>query len=97
MALVSLPMPELTCSFVQSLNNRIMNQDTRNRGVAAPETFSDGLNIRDYVLLLPCMKSSTTTHSTHDLIKNEQSAVFLADGFHGGEVTWYSRNTAECL
>ena len=71
MTLVCLPMPELSSPLVYSLHNRVMDQDTRNRGVSAPESFSDCLDIRDDALLLPCVQGSTTAHTTHNLVEDK--------------------------
>lgn len=97
MTLVRLSMSESTTPLVQRLHDIFANQHARHRRISTTQTLAHGLYIWHDAFLLPGVKGAAATDTGHDLVEDEEGAVFLAHGFHGGEVAWYCRDATEGL
>jgi len=96
-ALVCLSVAELPGTFVHRLHNRVTDQDRRHRRISTTQTLCDSLDIGDNILLFPGMQGPTTAHAAHNLVKDQESTVLLANSFHCTEVPWYCGDTTKSL
>src|SRR5215469_5445912 len=97
MTLIGLAMREGARSLVQCINYALIDQYASNGRIATTKPLSDSLDIRHYSLLLPSMQSTTASHTTHDLVKDEQRSILVTDSLHRFEVSRYRRNAAKSL
>jgi hypothetical protein len=94
MTLIRLPMPKHSRTFLQSVDDVLADQYTGNRHVAASESLGDGLDVRNNVVLFPCVQCPAAADAGHHFVEDEECAVFSADGFHGLEIAWYGGDAA---
>ena len=93
--LVSLPMVEsLRRPFTEPITDALVGNDGCYRGVSTTQAFAKSHDIRHNALLLECELGTCAACSAHDLVEDEENAVFVADGLNRNEVPGWSSDAA---
>ena len=89
------PMNELTSLFYQNIHDFFWGQHGRDGLISTGKSLADSLDVGYDILCLPCMQSACPTHSTHDFVKYEKSAMSVAYFLHSMKIARDIWNTSK--
>lgn len=84
--LIRVAMDKGASALVKGVNDAMADEEAGDGLESSAQPFADGLKVRDDVFLLPRVQGACTPHAAHHFVQDEQRAVLVADGLHGGEV-----------
>src|SRR6478735_2198952 len=93
MSLIRMSVVESCRAMSEDINDLLMNENTSNGSITTTKTFCDRGDVRYNSLLLKSKKSACSANAAHNLIKNHDHSVLVADGSNSLEVAGRGSNT----
>lgn len=94
MGLKALSMGEICRTRFQDSVYLVVDENARDRYVAASKSVADDLDVRDHAFLLPGVRGTRSAHTTHEFVQDKERAVSFAHFFDGSEIPFCRRNAA---
>lgn len=94
-AMVSLEVDKSARALLEDVEDWAGYQEGANGRVAGAQALGDGLQVGRHGFLLPGVEGARAAHAGEDFVEDEERAVLVADGLHGGQIAGEGRNGAE--